>query len=94
MAAAGGASPVTYVLVVDDPPVPTGGTVGAHVLLDAPVTAPPAQDTATASARGEAEEKKEELFPQKWDQQTMMMKVGGWATHGERPDSCFTAVQS
>lgn len=58
MAAAGGESPVTYVLVVDDPPILTGGTVGAHVLLDAPVTAPPAQNTATASARAEAERKK------------------------------------
>lgn len=58
MAAAGGESPVTYVLVVDDPTILTGGTVGAHVLLDAPVTAPPAQNAATATARGGSREQK------------------------------------
>lgn len=40
---------VTYVLVVDDHAILTCGLVGTHVLLDAPVTAPPAQNTTTAT---------------------------------------------
>lgn len=44
---------VTYMLVVDDHTILTGGTVGTQMLLDAPVTAPSAQNTTTATARGE-----------------------------------------
>lgn len=55
MTAADEESSVTYMLVVDDHTILTGGTVGTHMLLDAPVTAPPAQNTTTATEKGEAE---------------------------------------
>jgi len=42
---------VTYVLVVNDHPLLTGGLVGAQVLVNAPVTAPSAQSATTATAR-------------------------------------------
>lgn len=48
-------SSVTYMLVVDDHTILTGGTVSTQMLLDAPVTAPPAQNTTTATARGRQE---------------------------------------
>lgn len=50
--AAGEKPSVAYVLVVDDHAVLTGGTVSAQMLLDAPVAAPAAQNTTTATARG------------------------------------------
>ncbi len=37
-------------LVVDDHPLLTGGLVGTEVLVNTPVTAPSAQNTATATA--------------------------------------------
>lgn len=42
----------TYMLVVDDHAVLTGWFVGTHMLLDAPVTAPPALNTPTATVNG------------------------------------------
>lgn len=42
----------TYVLVVDDHPFFTGGLVGAQVLVNTPITAPAAQNTATATVCG------------------------------------------
>lgn len=41
---------VTYVLVVDDHPLLTGGLVGTQVLVNTPVTAPLAQNTTAATA--------------------------------------------
>lgn len=67
MTAADEESPVTYMLVVDDHTILTGGTVGTHVLLDAPVTAPPAQNTTTATARG-----KQSLQPIRCQQNKMI----------------------
>lgn len=60
---------VTYMLVVDDHTVLTGGTVGTHVLLDAPVAAPPAQNTTTATAKG-----KQSLQPGRCQQDKMTPK--------------------
>lgn len=42
-------------LVVDDHPFVAGGLVGAQVLVNAPVAAPPAQDAAAATAGAEEE---------------------------------------
>lgn len=42
----------TYVLVVDDHPFFTGGLVGAQVLVNTPITAPVAQNTATTTVCG------------------------------------------
>lgn len=52
MTAADEESSVTYMLVVDDHTILTGGTVGTQMLLDAPVTAPPAQNATTTTAKG------------------------------------------
>lgn len=41
---------VTYMLVVDDHPLLTGGLVGTGMLVNAPVTAPSAQNATTATA--------------------------------------------
>lgn len=82
---------VTYMLVVDDHAILTRGIVGTHVLLDAPVTAPPAQNTTTATVN-----RKRSLQPSagqhdaRWTLARPLWRV----THGVRPDSCFTAVQS
>lgn len=53
-AAADQESSATYMLVVDDHTVLTSGTVGTHMLLDTPVTTPPAQNATTATARGKS----------------------------------------
>lgn len=42
---------VTYVFVVDDDPLVTGGRVGTGVLVDTPVAAPATQHTTTATRR-------------------------------------------
>lgn len=84
---------VTYVLVVDDHAILTCGLVGTHVLLDAPVTAPPAQNTTTATVN-----RRRSLQPPAAQQDAcwtfVQLTSGGGVTHGVRPDSCFTAVQS
>lgn len=41
----------TYMLVVDDHPFFTGRLVGAQVLVNTPITAPAAQNTATTTVR-------------------------------------------
>lgn len=47
---------VTYVFVVDDDPLVTGGRVGTGVLVDTPVAAPATQHAATATRGGTVEE--------------------------------------
>ena len=91
MTAADEESSVTYMLVVDDHTILTGGTVGTYMLLDAPVTSPSAQNTTTATARRKQslqpgrcqqdETTPADVFPQKLDQQ--MIKIGKLTVNGQ-----------